>query len=231
MRQISISTDVFALIWASRADGEESEDDILRRLLSRSSLPVGVGAPLPSVGFSDPRYGVSLPEGFRIFRNYKGTRFEAAARGGEWWIDGCEGSLRSLNELSRAIGAGSENAWLNWFYLDEDGTRSPIARLRRVGVQIRDRPARTSGSSWREDVHAALTALGGEASLAEIYNEVRDIRSNNGRSLPRHLEAIVRRTLEENCPGTKSYRGKESIFRAPKGLGAGVWALKTVGRS
>ena len=34
MRQIEIETDVFALIWANRKDGEETENEILRRVLS-----------------------------------------------------------------------------------------------------------------------------------------------------------------------------------------------------
>ena len=37
MREISISTDVFSLIWASRLPGEESENDILLRLLSKDT--------------------------------------------------------------------------------------------------------------------------------------------------------------------------------------------------
>ena len=36
MRTISIDTDVFARIWAHRFEGEETENDILRRLLSPS---------------------------------------------------------------------------------------------------------------------------------------------------------------------------------------------------
>lgn len=35
MRQIPISTDVFSLIWSNRLPGEESENDILLRLLSK----------------------------------------------------------------------------------------------------------------------------------------------------------------------------------------------------
>ncbi|SIO21735.1 hypothetical protein SAMN02745824_3396 [Parasphingorhabdus marina DSM 22363] len=37
MRQIEVDTDVFASIWAHRAEGEESENDILRRLLVPSA--------------------------------------------------------------------------------------------------------------------------------------------------------------------------------------------------
>jgi hypothetical protein len=41
-----------------------------------------------------------------------------------------EESYSSLNELSRAIGAKTENAWMNWFYIDENNDRSPISVLR-----------------------------------------------------------------------------------------------------
>ena len=34
MRTIEISTDVFSLIWAARQPGEETEDDILKRVLA-----------------------------------------------------------------------------------------------------------------------------------------------------------------------------------------------------
>lgn len=36
----------------------------------------------------------------------------------------------SLNELSKAIGAKTENAWVNWFYIDPNGDRAPISTLR-----------------------------------------------------------------------------------------------------
>jgi hypothetical protein len=41
MRQISVSTEVYSLIWGARLPGEESEDEILLRLLSspKPSLP------------------------------------------------------------------------------------------------------------------------------------------------------------------------------------------------
>lgn len=40
MRQIEINTDVFASIWAHRMEGEETEDQILRRLLVPSASGV-----------------------------------------------------------------------------------------------------------------------------------------------------------------------------------------------
>ena len=39
MRQISISTDVFSLIWSNRLPKEESEDQILLRILSKVRSP------------------------------------------------------------------------------------------------------------------------------------------------------------------------------------------------
>jgi hypothetical protein len=47
MRQIEVSTNVYALIWSLRKHGEESEDDILARVLPLIDLE---GSPLPSMG-------------------------------------------------------------------------------------------------------------------------------------------------------------------------------------
>ena len=48
MKTISISTATFAAIWASRHDGEETEDQILSRLLGAGAAPVKQKAvPLP----------------------------------------------------------------------------------------------------------------------------------------------------------------------------------------
>jgi len=80
--------------------------------------------------------------------------------------------------------------------------------------------------TWRDDVREALRRLGGRASLQDIYKEIEEIRRAAGRSIPRTLEAVVRRTLEENCQGTESYKGNHNLFDMPDGKGAGVWALR-----
>jgi hypothetical protein len=41
MRAIDVSTDVFSAIWRHRIDGEETEDEILRRILVRKGTPKG----------------------------------------------------------------------------------------------------------------------------------------------------------------------------------------------
>jgi hypothetical protein len=40
MRQIEVSTEVFGLIWAARQPGEETESDILLRILSKKSTVI-----------------------------------------------------------------------------------------------------------------------------------------------------------------------------------------------
>ncbi|NEU96027.1 DUF262 domain-containing protein [Bradyrhizobium uaiense] len=81
-------------------------------------------------------------------------------------------------------------------------------------------------TTWRGDVCTALRNLGGRASLQNIYEQVRLVRATAGRSLPQSLEAIVRRTLEESCRETDSFKDQEDLFVMPSGKGAGIWALR-----
>jgi hypothetical protein len=88
MRTISVSTNVFARIWACREEGEESEDAILDRLLpgksdERDSLPPHSA---PNIGgHTEPRYGVHFPGGFEIFRTYLGKEYRARAAPAGFW--------------------------------------------------------------------------------------------------------------------------------------------------
>ena len=141
MRNIPVSTDVFAAIWQSRRGDEETEDAILRRILG---LPAPT-APEPTGGrmggFYDERSGVHFPEGQRIYRTYKGNKVEAVAHLDRWLMqDGTGRSFHSLHKLSQAINKGKqENAWLNWKYRDpETGEEHLIDHLRKT--QGRDQP-------------------------------------------------------------------------------------------
>lgn len=138
MRTIEISTDVFAKIWAQRIDGEESENQILERLL----------------GVHEAR--------------------------------------------SEKSSVGRDN---------------PIAK---AGQKI----------LWRDDVLSALIALGGVASLRDIYSEVRKIRLSAGRSLPLNTDAIIRRELEHNSSDASVFTGDRDWFRTVDGIGGGRWALR-----
>ena len=247
MRQIGISTDVFAQIWALRKEGEDTEDTILRRVLWPEEVPSDNEAK-PKLkalgGIFDHRYGVHFPEGFEIERIYLGEPYRAVVRDGKWVIDHHKGGYTSLNGLSRVIGTKTENAWVNWFYTNEVGRRRPVSDLRdpekitsrgrggpsaRVeGLILDEEPNDMIGEKirWCDDVKAALTQLGGRASLHSIYKKTEKIRRANGRSVPSSLEATIRRTLEDFSSDSDNYRG-EDWFEMSEGKGQGMWALRT----
>lgn len=239
MRTISVSTDVFARIWGLREDGEETENEILSRVLS-DGAPKLVVEPA-EVGFHDPRYGVSFRAGFEIFRSYLGSEFKARARGGRWVLDDGR-TATSLNELSRLVGAKTENAWANWFWRDETGHRRSVSDLRSPETISTRKPSSSQNlefedkvpqaksqmhdATWRDDVLSALTNLGGEADLDAIYREVRRLRTSGGRSTPPSFEAVIRKTLEENSSDSDAFRQGPDLFRMPRGKGVGRWALR-----
>lgn len=130
MRSIEITTDVYAAIWAARQAGEESENAILGRILNVQA-PAKVTSIAPQqVGFRDARFDITLPEGFEIFRNYKGTEYRAKAMSGQWVLTNTGEPYSSLNQLSRATSGNVENAWRNWYFSGPDGQRHLVERLR-----------------------------------------------------------------------------------------------------
>ncbi|AWL92633.1 hypothetical protein CIT37_10730 [Bradyrhizobium ottawaense] len=134
MRNIPITTDVFAAIWQARKEGEESEDAILRRILG---LPAQTAPEVTGGrrgGFYDERSGVHFPEGREIYRTYKGHKVEAVAHLDRWFVRATGQSFHSLHKLSQAINNGKqENAWLNWKYRDPDtGEEHLIDHLRKT---------------------------------------------------------------------------------------------------
>lgn len=233
-RQIAVSTDVYAQIWSMREIGEETEDQILRRVLGCPSAEIFTPR-IESYGYRDPRTGTVFPHGFEIFRTYKGTEFKAHAVDGAWKLLNDGSSHSSLNELSNHIIDGNENAWVNWNYLNDDRRASKISSLRdSVPVRRRkDKPMTVIRSSdadsdviWRDDVVSALTRLGGEAHLDDIYTEVAEIRNARGATLPPSYQAIVRREIEYNSSDSASYQGRLDLFFSVHGIGEGVWALR-----
>jgi hypothetical protein len=130
MRTINVTTDIYAAIWAARRPGEDSEAEILARLLGVHSQPRPTAATTDKVGYRDSRFDITLPEGFEIFRNYKGTEYRAKATGGRWLREDTGESYPTLNQLSRATSGNIENAWRNWYFKDKDGRRHLIEKLR-----------------------------------------------------------------------------------------------------
>ena len=126
-RTITLSTAVFAAIWAERRDGEETEDAILRRLLGCGD---GVGAN-GGRGVRDARNDVHFPEGFEIFRTYKRREYKATARAGVWVREDTGERYPTLNRLNESIASGNENVWNgSWKYRTPDGSFRSIDSLR-----------------------------------------------------------------------------------------------------
>lgn len=75
---------------------------------------------------------------------------------------------------------------------------------------------------WVDDVRTALDALGGKASLHRIYREVERIRKAGERSVPKTLEATIRRTLEDHSSDSANFRGADLFAN----VGRGEWALR-----
>src|SRR5438105_13498117 len=95
MREVQVSTEVFARIWALRGPGEETEDAVLRRVLCHESEEDSNGSAVhrrvDADGVLDDRHGTHFPEGFEVFRNYLGHDYRARAAKGAWVLDGVQG--------------------------------------------------------------------------------------------------------------------------------------------
>lgn len=134
-RTIPVSTDVFAAIWAKRQEGEDTEDDILSRILgiTKSEKDTPPRQALQgSGGCRDLRNSVHFPQGFEIFRTYKRKEYRAIAQDGNWLRLDTGELYPTLNQLNTSIAAGTENVWNgNWKFKDESGTINSIDTLRR----------------------------------------------------------------------------------------------------
>ena len=75
---------------------------------------------------------------------------------------------------------------------------------------------------WVDDIEAALRTLGGRASLHSIYKAVEVRRREGGRSVPKTIDAVIRRTLEDHSSDSANFRGAD-IFAL---VGRGEWALR-----
>ncbi len=140
MKNISISTGVFSLIWALRQDGEETENDILERILlgeKADGKHQNMERKNPQEGFIDSRNGVRFPEGFEIFRNYKGQNYAATATKGCWKLKNTNKNYRTLNQLSQSIIEGNENAWISWNYKNEKGYTTKLIEYRNQQIHMR----------------------------------------------------------------------------------------------
>jgi hypothetical protein len=143
MRNIVVSTSVFSAIWAKREDGEESEDQILSRILGtrvansvcepEKNPPSNTSNLKRGSGVFESRKGIHFPEGAVIFRQYKRNRYEAIAIDGSWVRSDNGAKFDSLNQLNQSIASGNENVWIgSWKFVGADGKEYPISKFNAV---------------------------------------------------------------------------------------------------
>ncbi|MBQ2263153.1 MAG: hypothetical protein II336_17550 [Loktanella sp.] len=131
-RTISVSTAVFAAIWAQRQAGEDTEDAILSRVLKCGETDAKPSEPAQKgKGLTDGRSGVHFAEGFEVFRNYKRKQYKGVVEGSQWVRLDTGERFPTLNQLNQSIVDGNENVWNgNWKFLGSDGTQRSISELR-----------------------------------------------------------------------------------------------------
>lgn len=74
-------------------------------------------------------------------------------------------------------------------------------------------------ATWVEDIVQALKNLGGQATLVQIYEEVKRIRTE---PLPVTYESSIRGRLEDYSSDSSCFKGKDYFRKIEKG----VWALR-----
>ncbi|GAP18878.1 DUF4268 domain-containing protein [Levilinea saccharolytica] len=74
-------------------------------------------------------------------------------------------------------------------------------------------------ASWVEDIIQALKNLGGQATLAQIYEEVKKIRTE---PLPDTYKASIRERIEAHSSDSSNFKGTDYFRKVEKG----VWALR-----
>jgi hypothetical protein len=138
MKTIPVSNALYGAIWSRATEDDKSEEDILWRILRVQGEPAAALVPFQTyypnpneqTGFIDSRFGVRFPQGFKIFRTYKGQDYRATASNGRWDLEGHVTPYESLAALSAAVGAKTENAWTGWRYMDEKGQAHFVDELR-----------------------------------------------------------------------------------------------------
>lgn len=117
VRAIQLSDSTYAALWAKWEEGDDGEEGVIRKLLGLKDKPVAAApAEGQGKGLTDARFGVFFPEGFEIFRVFKGREVKAVVRDGIWFNITTNRVATSLNQLSAHIGAPTENAWRGWYY-------------------------------------------------------------------------------------------------------------------
>jgi hypothetical protein len=74
-------------------------------------------------------------------------------------------------------------------------------------------------------VALAVAKHGGKAHLNRLYDDVPRIYGKR----PATFDNAVRDAVESSSSDSKNFEGRKDMFTASLGLGAGVWALRSIG--
>lgn len=135
-----LSPEVRERIHSLTKGGKISADLVLRRALkieARTTVPQD-----GTIGYQDPATGFILPEGFAIERTTRGTTHRATATQGGF-RDAHGTWYENLNQLNRSLGIPRlENAWNEWFFLEESGVLRRLNSARPMTAPRNRRPGR-----------------------------------------------------------------------------------------
>lgn len=131
-RSIIVSTEVYAAIWSKRIIGEETEGEILSRILGceHQTIIEKAKGEVQRLGLFDSRNEVFFPENFEIFRKLKGRKYRAIIKNEKWLNIDTQVSYPTLNQLNQSLPVGNENAWRAWKYRIPTGEVRSIDSLR-----------------------------------------------------------------------------------------------------
>lgn len=73
--------------------------------------------------------------------------------------------------------------------------------------------------AWVDDIFQAIKNLGGQASLSQIYSEVKRIRNE---PLTKSWQASIRERIEAHSSDSKNFKGKDLFEK----IESGVWAIR-----
>lgn len=101
------------------------------------------------------------------------------------------------------------------------------AALSALGIEMEQGAVDAEDSiRWIDIIIQALEQLGGKATLADIYEECKDLvvlfhqdKFNNTA-----IESTIRRTIYQHSSDVTAYLGKDDIFHR---VNSGIWELRT----
>ncbi len=140
MRTIQIGIEVHKSIEAERRALDESENDILMRLLKIPAPPKPVQEQLQSLGRSWVKDGVDLPSGSVVRVVYSGQTLEGVIEDGRWLVNGQlydSPSMALIHNVTTAQGNKTNlNGWNHWTVKrPQDSRYRRISELRALAAQ------------------------------------------------------------------------------------------------